>query len=170
MKKSIVGILFAGAFAMAANASYMFVDNNPADVYLNALNRSYDGQFNLTDYGFNPATMDVISAQAEFTLWDLLGRESVVIRIEGEDFAGSSSFAGTITLGGEVVGDLLANLNDDGILGYRVQSNTALGEFWLTNARLEAQAVDAQVPEAATTAVLLGLGIAALGAVRKRIA
>lgn len=172
MNKAITAILMSAALmGLSRNAlatEYTFEDNNPANVWLNALNPSYNGQFNLTDYGFNPATMEVTSAVAEFTLWDWLLQESFKISVEGTEFASGGSFSGFISLGGNVVGSLLANLNDDGILNYTVTRES--GEFWLKHARLTAQAEDSSssVPDGGATVALLGLATFGLGMLRRK--
>jgi hypothetical protein len=174
--KKILAIASGVALLCAANANAtLYVDNNGADVWLNANNQSYTGQFNLTDYGFNPATEQIVSANACFTLFDLFGRESYDILIDGTSLFSGGSFCGLINLRTGITGSLLASLNVDGILNYTIQRTS--GEFWLTNARLTASTgsngggcPNNRVPDGGTTMALLGLGILGLAAVRRKLA
>ena len=149
--------LAAGLLVAASAHANFYSDNNPADVWINALNPSYTGEFTLA--GYNPAVESISWANVEFTLWDLVGQESVTINMSGEVFT-HSSFSGDLYLGGGVVGSALVTLSDTGALSYTVsRTSGGLSEFWLKNAYLGAETSSRRVPDAGATSVLLGLGL-----------
>jgi hypothetical protein len=161
MKKTFLATFLTFALGISAHA-VTYTDNNPADVWLNALNPSYTGQFTLA--GYNPAAETITSASAVFTFADLLGSESFAVNLSG-DFFSQGSFFGVLVLPTNVV-NALFTLDSTGALSYTVTRTS--GEFWLTNASLTAQAAARNVPDAGTTAVLLGLGMVGIFAAKRR--
>lgn len=154
--------------ATAPATPITFQDNNPADVYLNFLNPSYTGTFDIAEPGYDPTHYIITSAVATFSFFDLLGRESFTVNFGPNPFLVGSSFVWDIDLGGNVTGNALLDLSSDGILSYTVARGS--GEFWLTNANLTVEADDiARVPDEAATALLLGIGFLGL-AWRRRVA
>jgi hypothetical protein len=184
MKRLIFTTVVGGALLASSQfaSAILYVDNNPANVRLDAdylgglnpfYNPSYDGQFNLTGYGFNPTLQQIDHAVVTFTLGDLFGSETYNISIESDSLFSGGSFTGLINLGSDITGSLLADLNADGILNYTV--STTRGSFWLLNANLTAEASNfqsiptADVPDGGTSVALLGLGLLALAFVRTKL-
>jgi hypothetical protein len=164
--------LFGALLANTASA-LTYVDNNPADVWLNPFHQSYTGQFNLLGYGYNPAVEHIDSAVVTFTLWDLpvfgFG-ESWKIKIEGDLFQTGGNFSGTLNVSDSLSASLLGNLNTDGILDYTVTARC--GEFWLANANLTAETVARKIPrtpDSGATAALVGMGMLSLLGLKRRI-
>lgn len=172
MKKLFLLTLLSllATLALRADPLITVSDNNPADVYLNSLlNPSYSGQFDLRP-AYNPATMSIVDAFAEFTFWDSIllgGSETGRIRwdLAGPDqnFGGNFSVSGFFTLSGDVTGNAFLQLNANGYLDYTV--TLTRGDAWLTNANLTAHAA---VPERSTTAIMVGLGLMAVSFVFHR--
>lgn len=157
----LVSFLLAVGSVVRANT---YSDNNPANVWINALNPSYTGEFTLAGYDSSAET--VVSGFAEFTLWDaafLGGNESVRIDLSDQLFT-SGSFSGFITLGGGLSAAALFTLDTTGALAYTVSRNdkSILSEFWLKNAYLEVQTEPRKVPDTGATAAMLGLGLMGL--------
>ena len=173
MKLTKIRSLAALAFVACSSAfAVTITDNNPADVYINLLNPSYTGQFSLLDYGYNPVSQKVDSAVAQFVFWDpryIGGEESLSVTIDGAAFATNGSFYGVLTLGGSVVGNVLGNLSDNGVLDYTVsRTSGGISEFWLKDASLSAEVSGRTVPDGGFTVALLGLAFAGLGLVSRR--
>lgn len=157
----LVSLLLAVGSTLKANT---YSDNNPADVYINALHPSYTGEFTLA--GYDSSVETVVSGFAEFTLWDLQylgGSESVRISFSDQLFT-SGSFGGFITLGGGLSAAALFTLDTTGALSYTVSrnDNSIWSEFWLKNAYLEVQTAPRNVPDSGATAAMLGLGLMGL--------
>ncbi|MDB6092901.1 MAG: hypothetical protein JWM32_463 [Verrucomicrobia bacterium] len=173
MKKLLFIVLAALAVAVSARATTLS-DNNPADVIFSGIKTrdldttTYTGRFDLT--GYDPLTMTVDSAWAEFTFFDLLGSESFTVHFTDsllsplpDNSVTQGSFFWFLTLGGplnQLDGTLLLELDSTGSLHYTIDRLT--GSFTLTNAYLEAEVSARQVPDGAMTALLLGLGLIGL--------
>lgn len=158
--------LLLASVSLGRAASYF--DNNPADVYLNILNPSYTGTFDIAAQGYNPGLETISSALASFELWDLALSESLTIKFGTETFASSGSFSGYITLSGSVVGTAFGTLDSTGILSYTVYRDS--GAFWLTNARLDVETTPRNVADTGSSIALLGSAIAGLAIIRRRSA
>lgn len=164
-------VTLACASLLGTARANTYIDNNPADVWLNALNPSYSGEFTLA--GYNPASEYITSATVEFSFFDLPllgGGES--FKVSMDDFSAShASFSGSLMIDGvlnQFSYDLaLQDLSTDGALSYTVTRTS--GELWLTNARIEAQSSAKSVPEHGTTVALLGASMVLLVAARRRI-
>lgn len=169
MKKLLVaGLLSLAAVTLGrANPLPDIVDSNPANVYLSGLpswlggSASYQGEFTLA--GYNPATMTVTGAEMVFKFFDFGGSESFNIKLnltptENPTVFTSGSIGLTFTSPTlNVTGDALVTLDVTGALKYTVTRTS--GEFWLDNAKLTAHIAERHVPDGATTAMLLGLGL-----------
>ena len=163
--KKITTLLLAVFLVTGVAQANFYSDNNPADVWINALNPSYTGMFTLA--GYNPAAETITYAHAEFTLWDLVGNESVKIDMGG-DILTHGSFFGTLSLGTDVINAWLV-LDSTGALSYTVsRSSGGLSEFWLKNAYLGAETVSRNVPDGGATSALLGLGMLLMVGVKRR--
>jgi hypothetical protein len=168
MRLKTFAVLAAVILATRSAFAVTYSDNNPADVWLNAFNPSYTGTFDLVGDGYNPATQQVYSAVATFTLWDGVLSESWNLTLGGEAFLSGGSFSSVINMGGGVFGSALVDLSTDGILSYTITRTS--GEFWLTNASLVANAGPSgagSVPDGGQTSLLLASGLVALGALRR---
>jgi hypothetical protein len=165
MKMRILALLACGSLLTVARANTVS-DNNPADVWLNVLHPSYSGTFDLVANGYKPGTEVIDSAVATFLFGDLAGgSESFRVTLDDMNLPGSDiPWLGTLTLGGEVIGSALMDLQADGILSYTITRER--GEFQLLNANLTAQT---HVPDASATAGLVGLGALLLAFVRRKI-
>ena len=170
MKKILLTAIASIAIAVGANAN-TYSDNNPANVWLNAFNPSYTGQFTLA--GYNPASETITSANAVFTFWDNSSRfdqgESFTVTMAGDNLS-HGSFSGVLSLGDSVV-NAWGILDSTGVLSYTVSLTSNFGtEFWLTNANLTAQSTSRSVPDAGATALLLGLGVIGILGAKRRFA
>lgn len=144
-----------------------YSDDNPANVWLNALHPSYTGTFDIASDGYDSTAETVLSAYAEFLFFDLVLNESLTVTVGGENFASHGSFFMFLTIGDDVLGSALLDLDADGILSYTI--TRASGEFWLKHASLTAitgPRTSQPVPEAGTSVVLLGLGLLGVGLAR----
>ncbi|MCC6821338.1 MAG: VPDSG-CTERM sorting domain-containing protein [Verrucomicrobia subdivision 3 bacterium] len=178
MMKKILALAVGAALLGGSSAmAITYQDNNPADVWLNAFNTSYSGQFTLA--GYNPGIETITSAVATFKLNDAFGgREGYNITVEANPFLSGGSFAtslfGTITVGSGITGNILGILDATGVLDYTITRTS--GEFWLTNARLVAQASTrtgtnpTSVPDGGTTLAMLGMGLVGVFGLRRKIA
>jgi hypothetical protein len=177
MKKTllaaIVGLLVAGS-----GYANTYSDNNPADVWLNALNPSYTGQFTLGS-GYNPAAETITSAFAQFTFADPFGlSESLNVDLQGGQYFGSSgSFNTALVLSGAIVGNAWGILDSTGALSYTVSiTSGGFTEFWLTNANLTVGTTTRgngnsnSVPDAGATSLLLALGVIGIVGAKRRFA
>ncbi|MBK9991194.1 MAG: hypothetical protein IPP19_10790 [Verrucomicrobia bacterium] len=162
MKKAILSILLSLSVVASVQA-VSYSDNNPANVWLNVLNPSYTGEFTLA--GYNPTTETITTASAVFTFADLIGSESFVVNLTG-DVLSQGSFFGVLALPTNILNGLIT-LDSTGALSYTVSRKT--GEFWLTHASLTAESTARRnVPDAAATALLLGLGVIGMVAAKRR--
>lgn len=164
MKSPILVAILSLCFTAVAQAT-TYIDNNPANVWLNALNPSYTGEFTLA--GYNPATETITSAVADFTFQDPFGgNESLHVDLSG-DILTNGSFSGKLVLSTGVINSLFS-LDQTGALSYTVSLESGyLTEFWLDNAKLTAQASPRNVPDSGATVVLLGLGLVGLVATKR---
>lgn len=190
IRKALCLALGAALWAGSAQA-ISFTDSNPADVRLDAnsalnvfgvwvpnplYNPSYTGNWDLLNEGYDPATQQINSAVATFSLNDANGRsESYTITIDGDTFLSGGSFStttfGTIDFAGGVVGDALITLDSTGLLSYTVTATS--GVFWLANAALtadvSARESNGHVPDGGLTVAMLGIGLAGLGRIRRML-
>jgi hypothetical protein len=178
MKKLLFTTIVGVLVAVGARAN-TYTDDNQADVWLNAFNPSYTGQFVLA--GYNPAAETITSASATFTFWDnsfqLDQGETFTVNMGG-DILSNGSFAKTLVLGENVV-NAWGILDSTGVLSYTVSLTSGpLTEFWLTDANLTANTAarggqdsigrSATVPDSAATLLLLGLGMIGIVSAKRR--
>lgn len=169
MKKFLLTTVVSVLVAVCARAN-TYTDNNPADVWLNAFNPSYTGQFTLA--GYNPAAETITSAAATFTFWDSPFRdagEAFTVTMGGDNLS-HGSFTGQLVLNDTIV-NAWGILDSTGVLSYTVSLASGSGlfnEFWLTNAKLTAETTARGVPDSAATSLLVGLGaVGIIGAKRR---
>jgi hypothetical protein len=173
--KNLVPTAIASILLTASAFATPYADSNPADVWLNGLHPSYTGTFTLD--GYNPAVEKITAANVEFLFKDPLGgSESLKVLMGGYSYT-HSSFMGSLTLGGGVGFNGLADLSADGILSYTVSiTSGGFSEFWLTNASITATGAPlaittaslVAVPDSGSSIALVVLGLAGIfGAKRK---
>ncbi len=145
---------------------------------------SDDGDIYTWDkFGFTPGKEVITAAEVAFGFYNLdtgnpaylgdifvnLGDSVPFSGVQGAP--GSTLFEGQIVVpyGGELLGDILLDLQDDGRLTWRVELNDSYkGEILLYWAALDADAKS--VPDSGSTAGLLGFSILAGLLVRRRFA
>ncbi len=169
---ALVGLVSLGA-GIAQAVTYSDVDNFSPDILFAPGSGgvdSYTSTFNILNAGYDPATEEILSATAAFRVYDdydLFNGETVSVTLEGVLFGSSSSFNfGTITLNGSVLGTVLAELTDTGVISYTVTRSS--GDFYLDSARLDAEAGPRAVPDGGLPLALLGVSIAGLSIFRRK--
>jgi hypothetical protein len=160
---------------VSAQAALHF-DIDVIGVELNGSNPAYTGQFDITGpglgKGYDPVTMTIDSAYATFALWDSLlfgGSETVTVELGTEPFDYSGPFLGLLVLGDDVLGDVLFDLDQDGVLSYTVSSTA--GAFKLLGAELHAKSSDrpvSNVPDSGWSLALLGISMAGVATLRRK--
>lgn len=159
-----------GALTMASNAAASVItDLVEQDVYVNLLNpHSYT--HNLLDDGFTPGT--AVDGTLAIELYDDgqgfieqffgLG-ETALIVVDLFDFDTGDIANASITWTNDLGVNALASINADGMLNVTVSSLG--GDFYVGNSTLTVNTQDVPAP---ATLWLFGLGVAALGAYRRR--
>lgn len=179
--KLVTKLLLVCSLGLASAASAFAVtwtQDTPLDVYLQA-NDSYNGSFDLTLHGYNPATSVISSAIASFAFRDDSqndDEEVVSISLNNTnlfngDVDGSGSTSATwdwVSL--SLSGSVLASLQD-GKINYTVHLNNTDGinDTYLREAKLVATGSSRSVPDSGATLSMIGLGFTALVALRKRL-
>lgn len=173
IRAAIAALMIAGISSSVA-LPITFTDVDVIDVKLNASQgNTYENTFNIRDDGFRPDEHEVWAAAITFWLSDdsdYWGEsESFTINLDGT--VSSSQFTTFLVIGTTQIGvDLLASLNEDGVLNYSVSATT--GDFWLRKAMLVAVGdytgpsqggTPVSVPDHGTTIALLGVALSALG-------
>jgi hypothetical protein len=173
---SILGCI-AGLLLASQAQALVYMDFNLYDSttgYVGDL-QTLSGSFNIAtsdggpgDFGYDPALEHVVSAFAEFTIFDDdIFDEDETFRI---DFGSQLFLEGSATLfieTADVTGTALFDLSADGILNYTITSTG--GDFYVDNAVLVATTAP-RVPDGGGTAVLLGTGLLGLLALRQKFA
>ena len=178
MIKKILALTVGSALLIGSNAlAITYTDENTVDVLFNGTGNnggvtSHSSSFNLTP-GYNPVTHTLTSATAVFTMYDVNGDEGFNITVEGDLFVTQGSFSASIDVGGSIVGALLGNLDEDGILNYTITRTG--GNFWLWNAKLTAEGQERQpstngVPDGGATLTMLGMGLLGVFSIRRKLA
>lgn len=142
---------------------------------------TYTSTFNIVDDGFIAGTHNVWAAGVTFWLADDGGfgdgGESFTINLFGDNNTfGTSQYTTFLVLGVTQIGiDLLASLNNDGILTYSISATS--GDFWLKSALLAAEATvtrpleDSQsVPDNGSTLILAAFALIGLTFMQWRVA
>ena len=180
MKQTIM-LGVAALLSLGTAMAVQYTDSNPADVRLDAnvnvlgfsnplYNKSYTGNWDLLNEGYNPANETITSATATFKLNDFNGgSESYTITIDADTFKTGGSFSApllsTINVGGLIGADALVTLDETGKLSYTITANS--GVFWLKNATLVADSQS--VPDGGMTLAMLGMAFGGLGLMRRRL-
>jgi hypothetical protein len=172
-KLAAVAALVLGSVAAKADLHF---DIDVIGVELNSSTPSYSGSFDITGpglgKGYDPVTMQIDTAYANFGLWDpivLGGSESVTIDLGAEPFDSSGSFLGLLILGDNVQGNVLLDLDADGILNYTI--NRTSGSFKVLGAELHAKSSSRYecVPDSGGTLAVLSMAMVGLVAYRSKI-
>jgi len=148
------------------------------DTYSNTATPSvFQNTFDLASTAFNAATETIVSAVATFKFADDGGRndgsESASVKLDGSNFTSVSNPAlwyavspNYTTVGG-ALGTLLSALTADGELVYKVKATK--GDLYFKWAQLTVTTETRKVPDAASTVALLGLGLASLAVLRRKV-
>lgn len=181
-RKLLAGLVVSFALANSALAITWTDTSTFQPQYLSS-GQSYSGIFDITDNGFNSALHIVNSAYASFAFADdsdydssetvniTLGTPFLAF-ISGQEVDGDHPAVNFAWYGNNVSGTFLTDLNADGKLAWKV--TVTEGDTYLKVAKLEATGTTRTqtpgVPDGGSTAALLGLGLAGLVALRKRLA
>jgi hypothetical protein len=167
-----------GLASAVSSFAITWTQDTPLNVFLQA-NDNYNGSFDLTVYGYNPATSFISSATASFAFKDDSqndDEEVVTISMNNTglwsgdvDGSGNSSASWdwvSLSLSGTVLASL-----QDGKINYTVHLNNTDGinDTYLREAKLVATGSSRSVPDSGATLSMIGLGFIALVALRKRL-
>jgi hypothetical protein len=142
-------------------------------------NSTYSSEFNILDNGYNPAVHVITSATVTFWFADdeSDGSEQVEIKVNGVTLVSNlevdgahpqssfASYAFSLNSANDING-LIAALQD-GKISYSVQVESGQ-DTYLKIASLTATGTTRGVPDGGATAIMLGAGLLALAAARKR--
>ena len=161
------------ALGAATSRATEYYDYDNINVWLSEANPVRTGSFNIADQGYNPSAETIISADAEFVLWDSdSNADGVSVSVGGLQIQpGSTVTQGFSILGGSLTGQALLNLEADGRIGYRIEWLSG-DSFKVSAASLIAQTAPNSVvgvPDGGMTLALLGLGLVALEWGRRRV-
>ncbi|MDQ8186032.1 VPDSG-CTERM sorting domain-containing protein [Pelagicoccus sp. SDUM812002] len=129
--------------------------------------------FNLLSSGFDPTTMEILSATVSFAFaddendsWDY----SKIV-VGGEDLWNWQDVDGSHQYGYEwfttsLSSDVISKLQD-GVIDYSVEAQ--YGDFYLKEAKIDAEVGYLKVPDAGATLGMLGLGVATLLILRRQM-
>jgi len=179
-----VGVLSVFHSLNVGAASYQDIDaiNQLMNQGVNGGVTSYTGTFNIAGgdgdtgdvFNYQPSSETILSGSILFTFDNPgFGRKTVSIELSGEDFITPNT---TLSLGTVIFGDLISgqaylDLDSTGIATYTI--NRTRGEFTLLAAELYAEsgprAQIPGVPDAGTSASLLGLSVLGLGFVARKL-
>ena len=132
-----------------------------------------DGDGGPNIVGFNPATENLIGGYVEFELWGTvigggLQKEKARFTLGSLSFnTPGTQILGTQIYGGNLTVSLLADLQEDGSLDYRVRLIDQ-GLVNIDTVVLKSANLVAHVPDSGSTMALLGAGMLGLVAVRSR--
>ena len=131
---------------------------------------SYTSVFDIRSK-YNPALETVTSAHAWFQVgddWDLRYEKEKVAVDLGRTYGQFSGSATSSLLGGDFSGEALASLNATGMLQYTIRRTE--GDFDALAAKLYIETSPRAVPDGGATLMLLGVALAGIESLRRRIA
>ena len=164
---------------LVAPASYAatYTDFDQIDAVLNSTSPVYQDTFDLTDLNpaYDPDVESVQSALVSFSIRNSQGTAADTFTINvGPDTGTSGSVVRNFVFNGALIGQGFADLNETGIVGYRVEWTGGDG-FILVSAAvtaettLDATVPNGSVPEAGMTLSFLGLGLIGLESLRRKL-
>lgn len=173
IQSALLAVILALCSASAHAVSYTVqaTYESPEIPELSATNPTFDGKFDLTTVGYNPATMNISSAQGSF---DISTGSGSISQIRFRFLLGSPNFEfvlepdttapyhplGVYPFTLSTGSPAFATLDSTGILHFRI--NRATGSFTFVSGTLS-------VPDGGTTAILLGCGLLGLVLVQRRL-
>jgi hypothetical protein len=174
MRKSVFIALVASSLVVLSGVTVRAGTLWDIDIfykYLSGQTTSYTGYFDITSK-YNPALETVSDAQVWFLVWDdhwdlKHEKEKVVVDLgptEGQ-FSGSASFNFP---GGNFSGEARAWLDATGKLQYTLWRTE--GDFYAVAEKLYLETCPKTVPDGGATLMLLGVALAAIEPLRRRLA
>jgi len=166
MKKTILAAIFSLSIVASVHAT-TYIDINADLTAFDRNHTTYTNNFNLINAGYNPAVETITSAFAVFGFTDIWGgKESFTVNLGGNLF-NQGSFSAVLLLPEVATGSALFTLDQTGFLSYTVTRGS--GDFQLAGAVLAAEAAPRRnVPDTGATAVLSGMGVIGILAVKRR--
>ena len=168
-KRTIAAVALLGISSVAAAVPMTWEDSySPGSVYMSASGNDYESwTFDITNDGFNPGSDLVANYGINLMFRDDSWLDwSEYVYFDQPGLFGDRYFevdTGNETAGASLFG--LISINLDGMLDVALTAKR--GDFYFKGATLEAFGIAKNVPEPGTLA-LLGLGLAGLGAARRR--
>ncbi|HZM86353.1 MAG TPA: VPDSG-CTERM sorting domain-containing protein [Blastocatellia bacterium] len=159
-------------FAVAQAQAVIYTDHQVINETLSRYNPAYESEFNIYQYGFRPASEDVISAGVAFLFYDAdLREERVEINLGQEELQTGIINKGFTVFGGLLSCDALIDINEDGKISYDVRWVSG-DSFRLVSGTLTACATASApangVPDGGTTVAMLGFAMLVIGGAHRK--
>ena len=172
MRKSVVMAFVASSLLLLSEVTgkaATFWDIDLFFKYLSDETTAYTYRFDIKGK-YDPALETVSVARAWFLVeddWSRDSKEKVAVDLENQRFVGPSN-ASLNLLGGQISSDALLTLATTGTLKFTIRRTE--GDFLAKEAKLEVETRPRVVPDGGATLMLLGVALAGIESLRRRMA